>query len=591
MATLEQIAAALRAADAAGNVDDAKRLASAYRQMQASSAPTPGTATNPSQAYSSATDNASSMGLTGKVADLPSQRPSFADEAMSFGRGVIDGIPIVGPTLSDWRQGLDANVASMFGGGNADQIKAGYKAADEDLKAKTGGARAAGGITGNLLALGGLGTTAVGAHLLGMTGGIGSRIGFGMVSGGALSGADALARGASPQEALTSAATGTALGAAFPVAGAAFRRAVSPVAGNAAKAAAANTLRNEGVDLTAGQITGSRGLRFREAELGGNAAQDFMDQQNRQFTAAALRRIGVNADVATHDVIDTASTNIGNQFETLAARNDLVPDQRLAQDIQRAWRRFEGDTNPSTRPPVIERLIRDIYGRTGGTGPIPGSWYKSTRSELGRLSASPNPELSQAARDLLGALDDGMERTLQTSNPTDLGAWREARRLYKNLLVVRDAATRAGAASAEGVITPQALRSAAMNQNKTAFARGRNEFVDLADAGVSAMTPLPDSGTAGRLSAKAVLPAGMAAGATIGATVAGPVGAGVGALVGGATPWAVGRAMLSGPGRAYLSNQALAGGRALPALAPAALPLEVTKKRKPIEITVTGGRS
>jgi hypothetical protein len=35
MATLEQIGAALKAADAAGNVDDAKRLAAAYRQMQA----------------------------------------------------------------------------------------------------------------------------------------------------------------------------------------------------------------------------------------------------------------------------------------------------------------------------------------------------------------------------------------------------------------------------------------------------------------------------------------------------------------------------------------------------------------------------
>jgi hypothetical protein len=39
MATLEQIAAALKAADAAGNVDDAKRLAAAYRAMQAGDGP------------------------------------------------------------------------------------------------------------------------------------------------------------------------------------------------------------------------------------------------------------------------------------------------------------------------------------------------------------------------------------------------------------------------------------------------------------------------------------------------------------------------------------------------------------------------
>ena len=78
----------------------------------------------------------------------------------------------------------------------------------------------------------------------------------------------------------------------------------------------------------------------------------------------------------------------------------------------------------------------------------------------------------------------------------------------------------------------------------------------------------------------------MAAGAGIGGTIGNIPGAILGGAIGGAVPWAVGRAMLSGPGRAYLSNQAMAGGRALPALPPALLPLELTKKRKPVEITI-----
>jgi hypothetical protein len=44
--------------------------------------------------------------------------------------------------------------------------------------------------------------------------------------------------------------------------------------------------------------------------------------------------------------------------------------------------------------------------------------------------------------------------------------------------------------------------------------------------------------------------------------------------------------MMSGLGRAYLGNGAMAGGRALPALPPALLPLELTKKRDPVEITI-----
>lgn len=350
---------------------------------------------------------------------------------------------------------------------------------------------------------------------------------------------------------------GAAIGAAVPATVAGVKRVISPARAPQAKTNAANVLRNEGVELTAGQATGNKKLQYREAELGGTAADDFMERQAEQFTSAALKRVNVNATRATHDVIDAGDTAIGQMFDDTASRNTIQTDQRLAVDMQKAWRRFEGVTNPSTRPKVIERMLEDIYGRgyKGGYRHLSGEWYKSTRSELGRLSKSQNPELAEAARDMMAALDDAMERTIAKVNPADLGAWREARRLYKNMLVIKDAATRAGAASAEGLITPQALRSAAIRQNKNAFARGRNEFVDLADAGVTAMTPLPNSGTPGRLGAKLFVPAGAATGAGIGGMVAGPVGAGVGAVAGAAVPWAAGKALMSGPGRAYLTNQ------------------------------------
>jgi hypothetical protein len=354
------------------------------------------------------------------------------------------------------------------------------------------------------------------------------------------------------------AAGGAAFGAAVPAVVAGVRKVISPSSTSAATSKAAQTLKREGVDLTAGQATGNQNLRYREAELGGAKADAFMEKQAGQFTAAALKRAGISSPRATHDVIDQGFSAIGQQFDDLATRNHIQPDQKLATDLQKAWRRFEGVTNPGTRPKVIERLIADIYGQ-GRNARIAGPWYKSTRTELGKLTTHENPDLAEAARDMMVALDDAMERTIQKTNPGDLGGWREARRLYKNMLVIRDAATRAGAASAEGLITPQALRSAAIKQNKVAFARGRNEFVDLADAGVSTMTPLPNSGTPGRLNAKSVLPIGAATGAGIGGTIGGLPGAAVGGVVGAAAPWAVGRAILSGPGRSYLGNQLAAG--------------------------------
>lgn len=358
-------------------------------------------------------------------------------------------------------------------------------------------------------------------------------------------------------DAAGSALFGAGVGAAVPAVIAAGRRVISPSTASAANRSAAQTLQREGVELTAGQATGNQNLRFREAELGGARAADFMERQGEQFTSAALRRVGINAPRATHDVIDAGFAGIGQQFDDLASRNFIQPDQRMARDIQRAWQRFEGSTNPSTRPPVIQRLIADMYGQ-GGRARITGEWYKSTRSELGRLSKSQNPELAEAARDLQVALDDAMERTMQQFNPNDLGAWRDVRTAYKNMLVIEDAATRAGADAADGIITPQALRSAAIRQNKRSFARGRNDFVELADAGVSAMKPLPNSGTPGRISAKVLLPAGSIAGASMG-SAAGIPGMIAGGVVGAAAPWAIGRALLSAPGRAYLTNQ-VAGG-------------------------------
>lgn len=353
---------------------------------------------------------------------------------------------------------------------------------------------------------------------------------------------------------------GAGFGAAIPAAVAGAKRVISPTRPPQAKVDATNVLRNEGVELTAGQATGNKGLQYREAELGGGAAEAFAERQADQFTAAALRRAGVTADRATPDMIDQAYTQIGQQFDGLASRNTLTSDPRLAGELRQVWRDYSSLVNPSQRSPIIEQTIVDITDalRNSG-GRLPGRTYQSLRSRLERAArGSRDPELTMTLRDINAALDGAMERSIGRANPTDLGAWQEARRSYRNMMVIEDAAVRAGEKSADGIITPANLRSAAKKQGRRGFSRGHNDFAALANAGVSAMTPLPNSGTAARLGAKMFVPAGAATGAAIGGATAGPLGAGVGAAVGAAVPWAAGRAILSGPGRAYLTNQVAA---------------------------------
>jgi hypothetical protein len=350
---------------------------------------------------------------------------------------------------------------------------------------------------------------------------------------------------------LSGAATGGVLGAAVPAVVSGVKRVISPMGGRAGKIGPANILANEGVELTAGQRTGSKGLQYRESELGGVAAENFMEQQADQFTAAALRRIGVNAPRATHDVIDGAATAIGQRFDDLAALTNTPFDNTLQNNLLDAAADY-ADT-AGTPAPIVERMVNRLgeMARTNG-GRLTGDMYQEVRSTVGRLSKNADPATRGALRELQEALDDGIERHLSGQT---LQAWQEARGLWRNFLVIEDSATRAGEKAADGIITPQALRGAAIKQNKRAYSRGRNDFVELADAGVSALAPLPNSGTAGRLGAKLFVPAGAATGATIGSLIAPGLGTAAGAALGAAVPWGAGRLMLSGPGRAYLGNQ------------------------------------
>lgn len=376
-------------------------------------------------------------------------------------------------------------------------------------------------------------------------------------------------------EAAGQAAKGTSLEPYARVAGAfagglaptAAARAATPMPANAARQGFVNTLEAEGVPLTAGQRSGSEALRYAESTLGnapgaGGRASQAVESQGEAFTRAALRRAGENADRATPEVIDRAFTRIGNDFDGLAARNSLQADRTLGNALVRVENDYNGLVNASQRAPIITNTIRDIGDIIAtNNGVMRGDAYQALRSRLeaaARASKS-DPNLSEALRGIRSALDGAMERSIARTNPSDLGGWREARRQYKNMLVIEKAATGAGENAAQGLISPSQLRNATVQQGRRSYARGQGDFADLARAGEAVMKPLPQSGTEPR-ALVAAIPAMIGGG--LGAATAGPAGAGLGAvfghLAGAAAPGVAGRALMSRPVQAYLNNQALA---------------------------------
>jgi hypothetical protein len=275
-----------------------------------------------------------------------------------------------------------------------------------------------------------------------------------------------------------------------------------------------------------------------------------METQGEQFTRAALRRVGENANRADGPTIDRAFARIGQQFDDLAARNTLRADQRLAGDLQTTVQEYFSVVNASQRAPIVEDTVREVYTalqRTGGT--LAGDAYQSLRSRLDRVRRSTkDPELSQALGGLREALDGAMERSVSTA---DRAAWREARNQYRNMIVIEKAATGAGEKVAEGLISPSQLRNAVVQQNRRQYARGQGDFAELARAGEAVMKPLPQSGTAPRAAASGAM---QVLGGFAGHEAAGLPGAALGV----AAPAAAARTLMSRPVQGWLSNQTVA---------------------------------
>ena len=366
---------------------------------------------------------------------------------------------------------------------------------------------------------------------------------------------------------------GLGVGVAAPLAIAggskALQRVVSPFVSSPERQRAVGQLAGEGIETTAGQQTGSRGLRYAEGELGGSVAADFMEKQGEQFTRAALKRAGIKADRATPEVIDEAFETIGRRFDKLAASHKLRPDQKLIDDMRAAFDEYGSLVPESQRVPVITNLTNDIVDAFRGGKELSGEVYQSLTSRLGRLarSAKSDPQLSGALHGIREALDDGMERSISQNSKSAAGLWRSVRRQYRNMMVLEDAASRAGENAALGLISPSALRSATKTKHGTRnYARGKGDFADLARAGEAIMKALPDSGTASRLSARnvgALGPSivGAGAGGAYGAqNEGGMAGALAGALAGFVAPKAIGRAMMSKSGQRYLANQLMRSG-------------------------------
>lgn len=346
-------------------------------------------------------------------------------------------------------------------------------------------------------------------------------------------------------------------GVAAPVAAG---RLITPIRTNPDRIPHINALEAEGVNLTAGQRTGSRPLRYAESMLGdtplaSNAATLAKEAQAKQFNQAVAKRMGENADLFTPEMMKGARDRIGRQFDDISSRNVLTPDAQLGTDLMSTVQTY-GRTLPSQRRETFNNYVTDIMGGFSG-GQMAGDVYQRTRSNLTRDAKSvrtTDPQYAEALRGLRQSLDDGFARSV---SPADATAWQQANQQYGAMKTVEKAVTGAGEQAALGNISPQQLRSAVAANDRPAYARGQGELAKLSRAGAAAMSPLPDSGTASRQIVTSLLSGGLGSGGGYAGASFGPMAAAAGAAVGMAVPAIAGRGLMLGPVQKYLGNHVM----------------------------------
>lgn len=318
-------------------------------------------------------------------------------------------------------------------------------------------------------------------------------------------------------------------------------------------AAMANTLKSQGVTPTAGQASGSTAIRRLEGRLEPSSAQ--LDD----FTSATMRQIGSTAPKATPEALRAAGDAIVKQMDDAVAGVSVIPRgsdashaARLAADyIERVP---AGQLTPRVRG-IATEIERAATSRTAA--PIELSRLKTWRSDIGKLTVSPDAATREAAHGLRSIIDDMTDTALRAAGrEADIAGLSAAREAYRNFIGVRDAASRAGAEA--GLLSPAALNQSMIRATgREAYATGRGtDMADFTRAGAAVLRPVSAVSAGGIRSQMGAANLGAGGLGALAGSPMGLPGAIAGGLLGAAVP-PIGQALMrSAPVQTLLADPA-----------------------------------
>jgi hypothetical protein len=260
------------------------------------------------------------------------------------------------------------------------------------------------------------------------------------------------------------------------------------------RAASAGLLERAGVPMTAGQKIGSERLM----RLEGVEATDLSTVEG--VTKTAMRMLGSDAPRATPKALAERKQSLGAVFDRA---EEVVNEVPTAADVQAALsikQNFEDISSDPNMPRVVQEALDRITESAQTGTPISGATIAEFRTRLGKaVQSSKGDERAVAAMAMSEALDNILERGVSRVDPDLYNVLRDTRGKYRDYLTVLRAQNRSGSEARSGLITPNALGTAARLREGTKYitGEGRSPLGDLAFAAEEVVASLPAVGAGG----------------------------------------------------------------------------------------------
>ena len=258
-------------------------------------------------------------------------------------------------------------------------------------------------------------------------------------------------------------------------------------------------LEKEGVVPTAGLLTDDVNIKAWEEAT--SAGKNLQEAAYEAFSRAALKRIGIDANRATPEMLEAVykqlQVNFDNSIGSInAQRAKIVPTTKDLEDLSKILGTYGGQVSPNMAAPIFREIDSALKtsARTGQS--LSANQIKRFHTTLNDMTRRGDVD-GQFARETISIVKDLINRNL-TKDQSKL--WVNTNKTYRDFLAIEKSLMKAGDATS-GLITPQSLRTSTGTVFKRDYLFGKSDLSNLAKAGSVVLKPLPQSGTQPRLSA------------------------------------------------------------------------------------------